>query len=46
MKVISYFTIMGLKKGMMEKGYLTNIYLFCQDKYKAWLDYFKIDYNN
>lgn len=34
----------GLKEWDNEKGYLIETCLSCQDKYKAWLDYFKIDY--
>ena len=34
----------GLKEWKNEKGYLTDTCLSCQDKYKAWLDYFKIEY--
>ena len=34
----------GLKEWDNEKGYLIDTCLSCQDKYKAWLDYFKIEY--
>lgn len=34
----------GLKERDNEKGNLIETCLSCQDKYKAWLDYFKIDY--
>ncbi len=34
----------GLKEWNNEKGYLIDTCLSCQDKYKAWLDYFKIEY--
>lgn len=34
----------GLKEWINEKGYLLNTCLSCQDKYKIWLDYFKIEY--
>ena len=39
-----YFYYRGLKEWKNEKGYLTDTCLSCQDKYKAWLDYFKIEY--
>lgn len=38
------FYYRGLKEWKNEKGYLTDTCLSCQDKYKAWLDYFKIEY--
>ena len=34
----------GLKEWENEKGYLIETCLSCQDKYKLWLDYFKIKY--
>ena len=34
----------GLKEWDNEKGYLIDNCLSCQDKYKTWLDYFKIEY--
>lgn len=34
----------GLKEWQDEKGYLTDTCLSCQDKYKTYLDYFKIKY--
>jgi len=34
----------GLKEWDNEKGYLTDTCLSCQDKFRAWLDYFKIEY--
>lgn len=34
----------GLKEWDNEKGYLIDTCLSCQDKYKAWLNYFKIEY--
>ena len=34
----------GLKEWKNQKGYLTDTCLSCQDKFKAWLDYFKIEY--
>ena len=38
------FYYRGLKEWNEEKGFLTDTCLSCQDKYKAWLDYFKIEY--
>ena len=38
------FYYRGLKEWKNEKGYLTDTCLSCQDKYKAWLEYFKIEY--
>lgn len=38
------FYYRGLKEWDKEKGYLIETCLSCQDKYKAWLDYFKIEY--
>lgn len=38
------FYYRGLKEWDNEKGYLIDTCLSCQDKYKAWLDYFKIEY--
>ena len=35
----------GLKEWNQEKGYLTDTCLAAQDKYKAYLDYFRIEYN-
>ena len=34
----------GLKEWNQEKGYLTDICLTAQDKYKAYLDFFRIEY--
>lgn len=34
----------GLKEWSQEKGYLTDICLSAQDKYKAYLDFFRIEY--
>lgn len=34
----------GLKEWENEKGYLIETCLSCQDKYRLWLDYFKIKY--
>ena len=38
------FYYRGLKEWNNEKGYLMDACLSCQDKYKTWLDYFKIEY--
>lgn len=38
------FYYRGLKEWNNEKGYLIDTCLSCQDKYKVWLDYFKIEY--
>lgn len=38
------FYYRGLKEWNNEKGYLIETCLSCQDKYKLWLDYFKIKY--
>lgn len=38
------FYYRGLKEWNNEKGYLIDTCLSCQDQYKAWLDYFKIEY--
>ncbi len=38
------FYYRGLKKWREEKGYLIDTCLSCQDKYNAWLEYFKIGY--
>lgn len=38
------FYYRGLKEWNNEKGYLLDTCLSCQDKLKAWLDYFKIEY--
>ena len=38
------FYYRGLKEWNNEKGFLIDTCLSCQDKYKAWLDYFKIEY--
>ena len=39
------FYYRGLKEWNNEKGYLTNTCLTAQDKYKAYLDYFRIEYD-
>lgn len=39
-----FFYYRGLQNWDSEKGYLIDTCLSCQDKYKAWLDYFKIEY--
>lgn len=36
------FYYRGLKEWEFERGFLIDTCLSCQDKYKAWLDYFKI----
>lgn len=38
------FYYRGLREWNNEKGYLIDTCLSCQDKYKTWLDYFKIPY--
>ena len=38
------FYYRGLKEWKNEKGYLIDTCLSCQDIYKSWLDYFKIQY--
>ena len=41
---IKLFYYRGLKEWENEKGYLIDTCLACQDKFKKYLDYFKIDY--
>jgi len=41
---IKLFYYRGLKEWKNEKGFLTDTCLSAQDKFKAYLDYFKIDY--
>lgn len=41
---IKLFYYRGLKEWKKEKGYLTDTCLSAQDKFKTYLDYFKIDY--
>ena len=41
---LKLFYYRGLKKWYNEKGYLTDTCLTAQDKYKAYLDYFRIPY--
>ena len=41
---LKMFYYRGLKEWNIEKGYLTDICLTAQDKYKAYLDYFRIAY--
>lgn len=43
---IKTFYYRGLKEWDSEKGYLTDTCLSAQDKFKAWLDYFRIPYEN
>ena len=38
------FYYRGLKEWKTEKGFLLDTCLSCQDKYKSWLSYFKIEY--
>lgn len=38
------FYYRGLKEWDKQKGYLTDTCLSCQDQFKLWLDYFKIEY--
>ena len=41
---LKLFYYRGLKEWSNEKGYLTDTCLTAQDKYKAYLDYFRIEY--
>ena len=41
---LKLFYYRGLKEWDSEKGYLTDTCLTAQDKYKAYLDYFRIEY--
>ena len=41
---LKMFYYRGLKEWDNEKGYLTDTCLTAQDKYKAYLDYFRIAY--
>ena len=41
---LKMFYYRGLKEWDNEKGYLTDTCLTVQDKYKAYLDYFRIEY--
>ena len=41
---LKMFYYRGLKEWNNEKGYLTDTCLTVQDKYKAYLDYFRIAY--
>jgi len=41
---LKMFYYRGLKEWDREKGYLTDTCLTAQDKYKAYLDYFRIAY--
>lgn len=41
---LKMFYYRGLKEWDNEKGYLTDTCLMAQDRYKAYLDYFRIDY--
>ena len=42
---LKLFYYRGLKEWNYEKGYLTDTCLTAQDKYKAYLDYFRIEYD-
>ena len=42
---LKMFYYRGLKEWEYEKGYLTDTCLTAQDRYKAYLDYFRIPYN-
>ena len=41
---LKYFYYRGLSEWEREKGYLTDTCLTAQDRFKKWLDYFKIEY--
>lgn len=41
---IKLYYYRGLKEWSREKGYLTDTCLFAQDKFKKYLDYFRIQY--
>ena len=41
---LKLFYYQGLREWDTEKGYLTDTCLTAQDRYKAWLDYFRIGY--
>ena len=41
---LKMFYYRGLKEWGREKGYLTDTCLITQDRYKAYLDYFRIKY--
>lgn len=41
---LKFFYYRGLKEWNQERGYLIDTCLAAQDKYKAYLDYFRIDY--
>ena len=41
---LKLFYYRGLKEWNNEKGYLTDTYLAAQDKYKEYMDYFRIEY--
>ena len=43
---LKLFYYRGLKEWYNEKGYLTDTCLTAQDKYKAYLDYFRIPYES
>ena len=43
---LKLFYYRGLNEWKKEKGYLRDTCLTGQDKFKTWLDYFKIPYKN
>ncbi len=43
---LKFFYYRGLKEWAQEKGYLTDTCLSAQDKFKAYLDYFRIPYED
>ena len=40
------FYYRGLKEWNQEKGFLIDTCLAAQDKFKKWMDYFRIPYSN
>ena len=42
---LKMFYYRGLKEWKQEKGYLIDICLSAQDQFKAYLDYFRIEYD-
>jgi hypothetical protein len=43
---IKEFYYRGLKEWIREKGYLTDTVLSCQDRFKAYMDYFGLEYKD
>lgn len=43
---LKMFYYRGLTEWKREKGYLIDTCLTAQDKFKAWLDYFRVEYDN